>query len=424
MYFNELVASYDRERRERDIFHDLMRYRVREILLVASLYDSFVLESDGALSEQIYGEFFKLNLTTAPRVSCAYTPESAMEMFGTGGYDMVILMAGLDFDVPLALAARMKSVWPDVPVLLLAMNNSSLGGLDEAGASCRDVIDRVFVWNGYSKLFVGMIKYVEDLRNVDNDTRVGMVRVVLLIEDSVRYYSRYLPLLYSVVMKQTQQLVEEERSVETYKILRMRGRPKVLLATSYEEAVALYERYEPYLLTVISDVRFFKDGVEDAEAGFRFLSMTKQRKPDLPVMIQSSEPDNREKAYALGASFADKNSNTLARELGLFFQTQLGFGPFVFRNPEGEEISRARNMQEFGEQMRAIPAASLLYHADRNHFSAWLMARGEVRFARIIRNYLPEDFTGTAELRDFICRALDDLQRGKSRGVKIGRAHV
>ena len=153
-----------------------MRYRVREILLVASLYDSYVLESDGALSEQIYGEFFKLNLTTAPRVTCAYTPDSAMEMFGTEGFDMVILMAGLDFDVPLTLATRMKSVWPEVPVLLLAMNNSSLAGFDDDNQACRDSIDRIFVWNGYSKLFVGMIKYVEDLRNVDTDTRGGMVR--------------------------------------------------------------------------------------------------------------------------------------------------------------------------------------------------------------------------------------------------------
>lgn len=417
MYFNELVASYDRERRERDIFHDLMRYRVREILLVASLYDSFVLESDGALSEQIYGEFFKLNLTTAPRVSCAYTPESAMEMYGAGTYDMVILMAGLDFDAPLELARRMKSLWPDVPILLLAMNNSSLAGLNAENRSCLDVIDRVFVWNGYSKLFVGMIKYVEDLRNVDNDTRVGMVRIVLLIEDSVRYYSRYLPLLYSVVMKQTQQLVEEERVVETYKILRMRGRPKILLATSYEEAKALFDRYEPYILTVISDVRYLKDGVEDPEAGFEFLAMSKERKPDLPVLIQSSEPENRDKAYALGASFADKNSNTLARELGTFFQSELGFGPFVFRNPQGIEISRARNMDEFEALLRSISPDSLLYHAERNHFSAWLMARGEVRFARIIRNYMPEDFAGPAELRDFICRALDDLRRGKAKGV-------
>ena len=135
----------------------------------------------------------------------------------------------------------------------------------------------------------------------------------------------------------------------------MRGRPKVLLATSYEEALTLYERYEPYLLTVISDVRYGREGLEDPEAGFRFLEMTKARKPDLPVLIQSSEPTNRDKAYALGASFADKNSNTLARELGAFFQAQLGFGPFVFRTPEGVELSRARNMEEFVEKMRAVP---------------------------------------------------------------------
>jgi CheY-like chemotaxis protein len=272
------------------------------------------------------------------------------------------------------------------------MNNSSLSGLgDECPAALANV-DRVFVWNGYSKLFVGMIKYVEDLRNVDNDTRVGMVRVILLIEDSVRYYSRYLPLLYSVVMRQTQQLVEEEKEVETFKILRMRGRPKIVLATSYEEALAVFERYEPYLLTVISDVRYSRGGVEDPEAGFRFLRMTKARKPDLPVLIQSSESENMDTAYALGASFADKNSNTLGRELSSFFQGQLGFGPFIFRGPEGEEYARARNMEEFEDFLRKVPIESLKFHAARNHFSAWLMARGEVRFARIIRNYMLEDF--------------------------------
>lgn len=420
MYFNELVAAYDRERRERDIFHDLMRYRVREILLVASLYDSFILESDGALSDQIYGEFFKLNLTTAPRVTCAYTRESALELFAASPYDLVILMAGLDFDTPLDIAQSMKASRPEVPVLLLAMNNSSLSGL---GAECPGTmsnIDRVFVWNGYSKLFVGMIKYVEDLHNVDNDTRVGMVRSILLIEDSVRYYSRYLPLLYSVVMRQTQQLVEDERVVETYKILRMRGRPKVLLATSYDEAEELFKRYEPYLLTVISDVRYPRGGEIDPGAGFRFLKMAKSRKPDLPVMIQSHEHENREPAYAMGASFADKNSQTLGRELSAFFQAQLGFGPFVFRDPEGGELARARTMEEFEETLRAVPDESLHYHADRNHFSTWFMARGEVRFARLLRNYAVDDFNGVAELRDFILRSLDELRRGKSRGVIPG----
>ncbi|TFG82869.1 MAG: pyruvate, phosphate dikinase [Spirochaetales bacterium] len=420
MYFNELVASYDRERRERDIFHDLMRYRVREVLLVASLYDSFILESDGALSDQIYGEFYKLNLTTAPRVTCAYTEDSAVEMFGTAPYDLAILMAGLDFDGPLALAERLKSVHPETPVLLLAMNNSSLTGLGIECPGTLHNIDRVFVWNGYSKLFVGMIKYVEDLHNVDNDTRVGMVRVVLLIEDSVRYYSRYLPLLYSVVMKQTQQLVEDERVIETYKILRMRGRPKVLLATSYDEAEELFTRYEPNLLTVISDVRYPRGGEVDPEAGFRFLRMSKERKPDLPVLIQSHEIANREVAYALGASFVDKNSQTLGRELAHFFQTQLGFGPFVFRDANGGELARAKSMDEFEELLGTVPPESLLYHADSNHFSTWLMARGEVRFAKLIRNYMPDDFANVQELRDFIIRSLYDLRRGKSRGVIPG----
>lgn len=418
MHFNELITTYARERLERDYFHDLMRMRVREILLVASLYDSFILESDGALSEQIYGEFYRLNLSMVPRVSCAYSSENALEMFSTGTFDMVILMAGLDYDGPLELAEKMKFLWPKVPILLLAMNNSSLAGLYKSKNSlCTDYIDRVFVWNGYSKLFVGMIKYVEDLHNVDNDTRVGMVRVILLIEDSVRYYSRYLPLLYSVVMKQTQLLVEEERSFETYKILRMRGRPKVLLATSYEEAKILYDRYEPYLLTVISDVRFSKEGSDNSEAGFHFLSMARNRKPDLPVLIQSSEADNRQKAYALGASFTDKNSSLLTKELVYFFQSQLGFGPFVFRNPDGDELGLARNMAEFEEKIMTVSAESLLYHANRNHFSAWLMARGELRFARIIRNYSSDDFSGPAELRDFLCRTIDELRRNKTKGM-------
>lgn len=240
MHFDELIDAYDRSRRQRNIFHDLMRYRVREVLLVASLYDSFVVESDGVLTEQIYGEYFKLNLSAIPRISCAYTDTAAMEMFSSGAYDLVVIIAGLDFDRPLALAAGMKAAFPSTPILLMVTNNTGYAALDQARPELRS-IDRVFVWNGYSKLFVGMIKHVEDLRNVDADTRTGLVRVILLIEDSVRYYSRYLPLLYQVVQRQTQALIEEEPGVETHKLQRSRARPKVLLATSYEEALAIFK---------------------------------------------------------------------------------------------------------------------------------------------------------------------------------------
>ena len=416
MYFDDLIEAYYKEHHEQEMFHDLMRYRVHEILLVASLYNSFVIKQDGALAEQIYGEFFSLNLTTIPRVSCAYTPESAREMFCGFKYDMVILMAGLDFDMPLELARAMKAHNPKVPILLLALNNSSLMGLRQSKEEFSAVIDRIFVWNGYSKLFVGMIKYIEDLYNIDSDTKTGLVQVILLVEDSIRYYSRYLPLLYSVVMRQTKILVEEERAIETNKIRRMRWRPKIILATTFEEALGSFERYEPFLLTVISDVRYSVNGAEDPEAGFKLLSTIRARNPEIPVFIQSSETSNRDKAYAMGAAFGDKNSNTLAHDLTAFFQTHLGYGPFVFRMPDGRELSRAKNFDEIEAQIRTNPGESLLYHGAHNHFSTWFMGRGEIGLARILRDHSLDDFDSPAALRDFLLTGLYNMKKSKARG--------
>ncbi|HEY9055323.1 MAG TPA: PEP/pyruvate-binding domain-containing protein [Rectinemataceae bacterium] len=416
MYFNELVAAYDHQRRERNIYHDLMRFRVREVLLVGSLYDSFVVESDGVLTEQIYGEYFKLNLNTIPRVTCAYTEESAIDLFRGGTFDLVILMGGIDFDVPLRLAASMKRIWPDIPVLLMATNNSSLENIDP-GAPGLAAVDRIFVWNGYSKLFVGMIKYVEDMRNVQPDTQVGRVRVILLIEDSVRYYSRFLPVLYKVVLRQTQNLIEEERVTETYKLLSIRARPKILLASSYEEAQEIFDTYEANILTVITDLRFPRKGAPDEEAGFDFLKMAKNRIPDLPILVQSSEPRIREQAHALGAAFADKNSESLEMELASYLQENLGFGAFRFCTPDGSEIARAKNMKGFIDILHSLPPESLAYHAERNHFSAWLMARGEIGMAKVLRPYRIGDFPDITALRDFIVRIIDNVRKEQTRGI-------
>lgn len=416
MYFNELVAAYDQQRRERNAYHDLMRFRVREVLLVGSLYDSFVVESDGVLTEQIYGEYFKLNLNTIPRITCAYTEDSALDIFRSGTFDLVILMAGIDFEGPLSLAHSMKHIWPDIPILLMVTNNSSLENLDMKTPELAS-IDRVFVWNGYSKLFVGMIKYVEDVRNVQADTLAGRVRVILLIEDSVRYYSRFLPVLYKVVLRQTQNLIEEERVTETYKLLSIRARPKILVASSYEEALEIFDTYEPNLLTVITDLRFPRKGVWDEEAGFDFLKMAKSRIPDLPVLVQSSEPGIREKAYAMGASFADKNSESLEMELATYLQENLGFGAFRFCMPDGTEICRARNMKQFIDSLHELAPESLAYHAGRNHFSAWLMARGEIQMSRLLKPYRVSDFPDLAAMRDFIVRILDNVKKERSRGI-------
>jgi hypothetical protein len=416
MQFEELVAAWDEARRERNVFHDLMRSRVREVLLVGSLYDSFVIESDGILNEQVYGEYFRLNLNTLPRITSAYSEESALELFKAGGFDLAILMAGLDFEKPLAIARAMKELWPSVPVLLMVTNNSSLERL-ELGSPELASVDRVFVWNGYSKLFVGMLKYIEDLRNAEADTRTGLIRVILLIEDSVRYYSRYLPLLYQVVMRQTQGLIEGERGGETHKLLRARARPKVLLASSWEEAYSLFERFESSILTVITDLRFPRNGRPDPEAGADFILMARERIRDLPVMIQSSEAGGRERAALLGAAYADKNSESLERELGDYLRDSLGFGPFRFRLEDGREIALAGTMDEFIEALGDLPPESLLYHARRNHISAWLLARGEIELAKLLRDYSVGDFASPSEIRGFLVKALMEARRAGSRGL-------
>jgi len=376
MYFNELVSAYDRQRRERSIYHDLMRDRVREVLLVGSLYDSFVVESDGVLTEQIYGEYFKLNLNTIPRITCAYTEESALDLFTEGKFDLVIIMESLDFDMPLRLATSMRTIWPDIPILLMVTDNSSLAMLDMNRPELA-AFNRIFVWNGYSKLFVGMIKYIEDWRNVAADTRTGEVRVILLIEDSVRYYSRYLPVLYKVVLRQAQLLIEEEHITDTYKLLSIHARPKILLASTYEEALSIFETYKSYLLTVITDIRFNRGGIYDEHAGVDFIQFVKSELPDLPVLIQSSEPGVSQKAATIGATFINKNSESLEMELTTFLQTNLGFGAFVFRMPDGQEICRAHNMSDLCKALTKFRSKALpiMLSTIISPHGSWLVAK-------------------------------------------------
>lgn len=418
MYFKELTDVFDKYRSDKDIFHDLMQLKAREILLVATLFDSFILERDGQLSEQLYGEYYQLNLSNAPRITSATSPENAIEKLNQRPFDMVILMAGIDVKTPVALGKQIRKMKPDIPIILLANNNSILPYFDPASKKLAH-INRIFVWNGYSKIFLAITKYVEDFLNVDRDTSLGMVRVILLIEDSVRYYSRYLPLLYSEIMKQTQRLIADENLDEMNKVLRMRARPKVLLASSYEEAEELFNKHRKYLLTVISDVRFQKDGVSDPEAGLKFTKFVKEKMPDLPLLIQSSEIENMEKAVALGASYIDKNSDSLALDIRNFLLEKLGFGEFIFKYPSGDIIAATNNMEDFEKMLKTIPQESLLYHANRNDFSAWLMARGEVLFARILRSAQMCDFEEAEQMREFIIDIFENVKHLKTRGRVI-----
>ncbi|MFZ4616838.1 MAG: PEP/pyruvate-binding domain-containing protein [Rectinemataceae bacterium] len=416
MQYGELVSSWALDRRDRGLFHDLMRWRVREILIIGSLYDSFVVEADGFLTEQMYGEYSRLNLTSMPRFTSAYTEESALDRFGSGSFDLVIIMAGLDVERPLRLAMELRARSPTVPLLLLVLNNSTLAELDTTRPEFA-FFDRTFVWNGYSKLLVGMIKYVEDSRNADADTGSGLVRAILLIEDSVRYYSRYLPLIYSILLKQTQDLIEEESGVETYRLLRARTRPKILLASSFEEAEATFTRHEGSILALITDLRFMRAGRFDPEAGFAFARFARSRKADLPVLVQSSEAGVRATALAIGASFVEKSSESLAHELGDFIRSHLGFGPFSFQDGDGKTIATARTMEELSQCLRSVPASCTTEHARRNDFSTWLGARGEYRFASILRGMRVDDFASSEDIRSFLVRVVDHVRLEKAEGL-------
>ncbi len=412
---SELVKQY---KTDNDIYHDLMQFRVREILLVATIYDAFILEEEDKLTEKIFGEYHQLNLSTAPRITSVSFGEEAIKILKARSFDMVILTMRIDEISPFELSKRIREVDPDIPILLLLNDNTEISLIAEKKERLAS-LDKVFVWNGDSKIFLAMIKYIEDKLNAVKDTKIGLVRVILLVEDSIRYYSRYLPLLYTEIMKQTQRIISDEHLVDMKKLLRMRARPKVLMAESYEEAQGIIEKYKDYLLCLITDMKFPIEGRRDDQAGMKLINYVCERVPDLAILLQSSDPNNAGKAKRLNASYIDKNSENLSKELTDFVFRYLGFGDFVFRDRKGQPIGRARSMEEFKDLLFTVPDESLVYHANRNHFSGWLMARGEIQIAKELQPVKVSDFPSTAELRQHLIEVHDQVQQNKTRGQVV-----
>jgi CheY-like chemotaxis protein len=418
MYKEMISRLFTSYKSDDEIYHDLMQFRVREILLVATIYDAFILEQEGKLTELIFGEYYQLNLSTAPRVTSVAFGEEALKLLDVRRFDMVILTMRIDEMSPFELCAKIREKDADIPVLLLLSDDKDLALIENEGERLR-LFDRIFTWNGDAKVLLAMIKYIEDKINVVNDTRIGLVRVILLVEDSIHYYSRYLPVLNTEIMKQTQKLIADENLDEMKKLLRMRTRPKVLIADSYEEAVGIFERYRDYLLCVISDVKFPREGKVDELAGIKLAERFKEQIESLPVLLQSSDPGMAEVADSLGASFLNKNSDNLSHDLTTFIFDHLGFGDFVFRDRSGKTIARAGTMAEFRDLLQTVPDESLVYHAERNHFSSWLMARGEIQIAKFIQPLKISDFPSYDELRRHLIEICDIVHRQKTRGKVI-----
>ena len=401
--------------RRPDDFHDLMRHRVMDILLVSSPYDSFVLEEAGELSERVLGEFRNLDLHYGPGITSVATGAEALALAAEQSrFNLIVTTLQLGDMNAAELAQRAAAAGLGIPVVALAFDNSEL--TDFLGRHDVSAVDRVFLWQGDARILVAIVKDVEDRLNVAHDTGSAGVQVILVIEDNVRYYSSLLPTIYGELLHQSQQLTSEGVNL-SQKILRMRARPKILLCRTFEEAWTAFDAYRDDVLGVISDVEFPRDGQRAVDAGLEFARMVRGPCPDVPILLHSSRPENEERAREAGADFLLKGSPVLLQELRRFMVDYFGFGPFVFRTAEGREVGRAFDLRGLEEKLRTVPVESVTYHAERNHFSKWLKARTEFRLAHRLRPRTVAEFAGAEGLRAHLIEAIAEYRRERGESV-------
>ena len=408
LYFNQQTI-------DKYVYLDMMKYKVKHILFVATLYDAFVLESEDSFFEKFMGEIYQYSLFSLPRITGVSSAEEALELLETTHFDLVILMVGLDTKAPIMLSEQIKERDELLPIYLLLNKKSDVKYFEDLALTHKS-IDKIFVWNGDSLILFAIVKSIEDRVNVSNDTKIGLVRVILLIEDSPIYYSKYLQMLYSIVFEQVQKLLPEVEKNELDKIAKMRSRPKILLARNYDEAVAIFNKYKDFMLCVISDVEFERAGKTDKRAGVKFIKYAQSHIIDLPVILQSTDDTNQRIANTLNVSFLNKNSETLLNDIRKYLVSFLGFGNFTFRDRQGNKVGVARNLREFETLLRQIPDESFHFHASENQFSLWLMARGEIQLAKTLNPINIREFSTISESRNFFIKTLQDYKEEKKKG--------
>src|SRR5215475_3836413 len=393
-------------------FHQLMRHRIMDILLVASPYDSFVLEEAGQIGERVMGEFRNLDLHYGPGLTTVSTGGEALDLVREPSrFNLIISGLTLGDMNGAELARRVKALGLGIPVVLLAFDAREV----QTFAEHHDLsaVEKVFLWQGDARILLAIVKYVEDRRNVVHDTEVMGVQVIIVVEDNVRYYSSFLPVIYAELLHHSRRLVSEAVNVSD-KIMRMRARPKILLCSSYEEAWDAFTRFQDDVLGVISDIEFPAGGVQSATAGLDFARQVRADSPDVPLLLQSSNPGHAAPADAVGAAFLLKGSATLLAELRQFMVDYFGFGDFVFRRPSGAMVGMAHDLKSLEEWIRAAPADSIAYHAARNHFSSWLKARTEFALADELRPRKVSEFPDPEGVRSFLVETIGRYRRRRS----------
>lgn len=396
-------------------FKNLMTHRIFNVLIIANPYDAFMLEDDGRVDEKIFNEYTELGLRYPPTFTQVSTMVEAFEVLSTTSIDLVICMPGNADNDAFTVARAVKREFPDIPCVVLTP--FSHGITQRIMNEDLSIFEYVFCWLGNTNLILSIIKLIEDKMNLEHDIDEAGVQMILLVEDSIRFYSSILPNLYSYILTQSQSFATEALNSHTA-TLRMRGRPKVVLARTYEEAMDYFVRFPENILGVISDCRFPKGGVKDSEAGLKLLSEFHRRAPFLPLIMESSETENAEKAEKLGFRFIDKNSKKMNIDLRNIMAEHMGFGDFIFRDPKThEEIRRIRNLKELQDNIFSIPNDSMLYHLSRNHVSRWLCARAIFPVSEFLKTVTLEKLRDVDLHRQIIFDAIVQYRHMKNVGT-------
>ena len=396
-------------------FVNLMMRRIYNVLIVANPYDAFMLEDDGRVEEKIYNEYVELGLRYPPTFTQVSTTEEAREVLRTMHIDLVICMPGNADNDAFSVARDIKAEFPHMHCIVLTpFSHGITKRMENEDLS---IFDYVFCWLGNTNLILSIIKLIEDKMNLEHDINEGGVQMILLVEDSIRFYSSILPNLYNYILAQSKRFATEALNRHSA-TLRMRGRPKVVLARNYEEAMALYERYSDNVLGVISDVRFPIHGKKDSEAGLKLMREIRQHDPYLPLILESSESENRAKAEAEGFRFVDKNSKKMSLDLRKILEEHFGFGDFIFRDPKTKaEIMRIHSLKELQDNIFKIPDDSMLYHISRNHMSRWLSARAIFPVSMFLKTVTWERLKDITAHREIIFDAIVQYRHMKNIGV-------
>lgn len=407
------IAELETFENESARFDSLMSFKIQNILLVSSLYDIYNLREDGQLTDMLLSEYARFRLSSAPNIKRVDSGASALQALKESAYELVIVLRTLSDIEPGEFNRKAEQLRPGIPVVLLAFHHRELEHVRE---EVRQAYDNVFIWNGDSKMLLTIIKLIEDKVNVELDTEQVGVRVIILVENSIRFYSSYLPLMYSEIMRQSSALLTESINSTTRR-LRMRARPKILLAENFEDAWELFRQYKEYLLGVISDIQFPRNGHSSETAGIELARLMKQEVSDLPVLLQSSDESKAQAAADRDSAFLNKQSPALLNQLSIFINENFGFGDFVFKLPDGTELERAGNFREMQECVERVAIESLLFHAESNHFSNWLIARGEFDLASRLRPRQVSDFNQPEDLREFLLDSLGRFRHDRQAGM-------